>query len=375
MSKQLRLGILGAARNVPFSVLVPIKENSDLSEKITIVGIASLQKTEAEAAAKEWGIPKAFASYEELLADPSIDAVYNATPFGVRCSWSVKALQAGKHVLSETPIGCNALEAVALQRAAEDAGKVMLQGTHPTCHPVTKRVRELILDNKIGGVEMIEMKLPVAHGLGGALVCGKTGATMSLGVHAAAIVRTLSGEDARVVHAVASKSKDDPNIDIEMRCELVMPSGAQAKLHLSVAESSKKTPSIFTITGCNGIIRCKEFFSGSGKSSNEIQLEQFEGVGEQWTEFVDNDIKRDTFYYQLKTFNDEITEQANRQKSARTKDGVPGFPWHYTKCPGPVDAVRNLALVDCIYRTAGMTPKQSTTPPPAPYNIIAVAKL
>jgi len=373
MSKSLQLGILGAARNVPFSVLDPIKQNSDLS--VTVVGVASLEKAEAEKAAKEWGIPKAFASYEELLADPSIDAVYNATPFSVRASWSVKALQAGKHVLSETPIGCNALEAVALQRAAEDAGKVMLQGTHPTCHPVTKRARELILDNKIGGLEMIEMKLPIAHGLSGALVCGKTGATTNLGVHAAAIVRTLSGEEARVISAVASKSKDDPKIDIEMRCELIMPSGAQAKLHLSVADSTKKMPSVFTITGCNGIIRCKEFFSGSGASSNEIELEQFEGVGEQWTEHVDNDIQRNTFYYQLKTFTDEITEQTNRQKVARTQDGLPGYPWHYTKCPGPVDAVRNLALVDCIYRAAGMQPKLSTTALPAPYSLGPVSKL
>merc|ERR1719384_2668490 len=103
--------------------------------------------------AKQWNLPKAYASLDEMLADPSIEAVYNVLPVGVRCQWTVRALLAGKHVLSETPICVNAMEAMAAQRAAEDMGKVLLEGTHPTAHPVTKRVREMILQGKIGTLE------------------------------------------------------------------------------------------------------------------------------------------------------------------------------------------------------------------------------
>eukprot|EP00913_Durusdinium_trenchii_P022518 g21153.t1 len=118
-----------AGLNVPFTVLQPLKANPDLAARVSVVGLASLQKSEAEAACKEWGIEKAYAGFEEissvvfiqeLLADPAVDAVYNALPVGVRCHWTVKAILAGKHVLCETPSVMNGWEAVAAQRAAED---------------------------------------------------------------------------------------------------------------------------------------------------------------------------------------------------------------------------------------------------------------
>merc|ERR1719229_1943343 len=173
--RRLRLGILGAARNVPFSVLKPIQANTDLAARIDIVGIASLEHAEAEKAAKDWGIQKAYTSFDELLADPKVDAVYNVLPSPVRCQWTVKAPLAGKHVLSETPICSNAREAVVAQRAAEDAGRVLLEGTHPTCHPVTKRVRQMIMEGKVGVLEHIDLDLPVGHSLHGKMVCSKTG--------------------------------------------------------------------------------------------------------------------------------------------------------------------------------------------------------
>lgn len=357
MEKKLGLGILGAARNVPFTVLQPLKANPDLAARIHIVGLASLQKTEAEAACKDWGIEKAYGSFEDLLADPAVDAVYNVLPAGVRCYWTVKAILAGKHVLSETPSVMNGWEAVAAQRAAEDHGRVLLEGTHPTCHPVTKRVRQMILEGKIGKVEHIDLSMPVGHSLQGKMVCSKTGALMGVGVHGVAIIRALCGDEPMVVSATAQQS-EDPNVDSAMSCNLRFQSGAAAHIGCSILPQMAKSPTKFTISGTDGIIRVQEWFTGQGQSSNEIALEQFAESGESYVERVDNVVSRDTFYYQLMGFADEIAHQKSGQNM--------GMPWAYVT-KGPADTVRNSALIDEIFRKAGMKPRATVTPAPEPY--------
>jgi len=367
LDKPLRLGILGTAKNVPFTILKPRELNDDLAARLYVAGLASLEQSEAEKFAKEWGIPKAYASFDEMLADPDIDAIYNVLPSGVRCHWTIKALQAGKHVLSETPMCNNALETMAMQRAAEDNNKVLLEGTHPTCHPVTKRVREMILEGLIGTVEHIDLDLPIGHSLQGKMLCTKTGALMGLGCHGVAIVRALIGEDPVVINASAQRMKEDPNVDEKMSANLKFPSGAGAHLSCSVAPTGAGQPTMFTITGTSGTIRVQEWFTGSTRGSNEITLEQFEETGETMIEYLDNVLTRSTFYFMLMAFIDEVNEQERRQ---------PGMPWSYTNAKGPTDAVVNQALIDAIFRAANMKPRPTTEAPPAPYDkVLTLAKL
>eukprot|EP00933_Yihiella_yeosuensis_P044351 TRINITY_DN3944_c3_g1_i1.p1 TRINITY_DN3944_c3_g1~~TRINITY_DN3944_c3_g1_i1.p1 ORF type:complete len:370 (+),score=85.84 TRINITY_DN3944_c3_g1_i1:106-1215(+) len=363
----LGLGILGAARNVPFSVLEPLQKNADLSARIKVVGLASLEKAEAEVACKQWNIPKAYASFDELLADPAIDAVYNVLPNGVRCAWTVKALLAGKHVLSETPSAPNGLEAMLAQRAAEDMGRVLLEGTHPTCHPVTKRVREIIMEGKIGKLEHIDLDMPVGHSLQGKMVCSKTGALMGVGCHGAAIIRSLSGEEPQVISAVAQYSSENKDVDTVMSCNFKLPSGAAAHMGCSVVPTMAKAPTKFVITGTDGVIRVQEWFTGQGQSSNEIAIENFAESGDHSVERVANTVDRDTFYFQLKALADEISEQEKGQNV--------GMPWSYTHAKGPVDSVLNMALIDSIYKKAGMKARTSLEMPEAPYNNIRRSKL
>lgn len=367
MERRLRLGILGAARNVPFSVVQPLRANPDLAARIEIAGLASLDQEEANVRAKEWGIAKAYASFDEMLKDPQVDAIYNVLPHRVRCQWTVRALLAGKHVLSETPLCSNALEAMVAQRAAEDTGRVLLEGTHPTCHPVTKRARELILEGKIGTLEHIDLDLPVGHSLQGKMVCTKTGALMSLGCHGVAILRALTGEDPKVLSASAQLSMEDPQVDITMSCNLKFPSGAIAHLGCSIAAESAQAPSVFTISGSSGTIRVKEWFTGQGKSSNELELSQFEECGEHFIVRVSNPPKRDTFYFQLMTFVDEVHSQEKHHPA--------GLPWTYSIGKGPGDAVMNMAIIDAIYKSAHMKPWPTTAAPPEPYDRIGVSKL
>eukprot|EP00927_Polykrikos_kofoidii_P002356 TRINITY_DN10924_c0_g1_i4.p1 TRINITY_DN10924_c0_g1~~TRINITY_DN10924_c0_g1_i4.p1 ORF type:complete len:369 (-),score=69.84 TRINITY_DN10924_c0_g1_i4:195-1301(-) len=363
---RLRLAILGAARNVPFSVLKPVRTNSDLAAKVEVVGLASHDIAEAEVAAKEWGVTKVFASYDELLQDASIDAVYNVLPIGIRCQWTVRALLAGKHVLSETPMCSNARETLVAQRAAEDSGRVLLEGTHPTCHPVTRRVREMIVQGSIGNIEHIELNLPVAHGLLGKTVCSKTGAVMAVGVHGVSIVRLLAGEEPKVVQATARMLPENSKVDGDTTVLMKLANGASARITCSVSPSTGSAHSMYTITGSAGVINVEEWFS-SGKSSNKIAVETFEASGLRTVETVANPTSRDTFYFQLMAFADEVFEQRRLKAS--------GLPWEYSKSKGPSDAVRNMAVIDAIYRAAGMPPRGSAAAPPQPYDRIGMSSL
>mmetsp|Transcript_20007 Transcript_20007/g.46567 ORF Transcript_20007/g.46567 Transcript_20007/m.46567 type:complete len:370 (-) Transcript_20007:58-1167(-) len=366
--RPLRVGILGAARNVPFSAVQPVQKNADLASRVEVVGLASVTAEEAAKACKEWGIPKAYSSFDELLQDKTIEAVYNVISGPLRCEWTIRALMAGKHVLTETPLSSNAREAVLIQRAAEDAGRVMLEGSHPTCHPVSKRVREMIVDGVVGRLEQIDLDLPIGHSLSGR-ICASSGSMMSLGCHGLAIIRTLAGEEAYVTGAQAQVDPKNAKVDLTMTCDFQMPSGAVAHLRCSVDQAKKNTPSTYKISGTNGIIQVKEWFTG-GRGSHRIEVEQFEGCGEKSVEHVGNAsmTTRDTFYFQWMAFVDEVRGQQQRSSS--------GMPWDYSSSScSPTDAVRNMALMDAVYSAAGLPIRQSTNAPPPPYNVIGMSKL
>mmetsp|Transcript_25562 Transcript_25562/g.59040 ORF Transcript_25562/g.59040 Transcript_25562/m.59040 type:complete len:370 (+) Transcript_25562:62-1171(+) len=367
-ARPLRVGILGAARNVFFSAVQPIQANADLSARVEVVGLASTTADEAAAKCKEWGIPKAYSSFEELLKDEAVEAVYNVISGANRSEWTIRALMAGKHVLSETPLSSNALEAVLIQRAAEDSGRVMLEGSHPTCHPVSQRVREMMQEGVVGRLERIDLDLPIGHSLQGK-ICATSGAMMSLGCHGVAIIRALAGEEAVVTRAQAHVDPRNPKVDLTMTCDFRMLSGATAHLRCSVEEASKKSPTSYKISGSNGIIQVKEWFTG-GRGSHRIELEQYEGSGEKSVEHVGNAnmSTRTTFYFQWMAFVEEVRGQSQR--------GGRGMPWDYSSsiC-SPTDAVRNMSLMDAIYKSAGLPVRHSAAPPPAPYNQIGVSKL
>jgi len=155
-----------------------------------------------------------------------------------------------------------------------------------------------------------------------------------------------------------------------MSAELALPSGGAAHFSCSIATAdASSAPAEVTVSGCNGIIRAKEWFRGKGQTSNSIELEQFDGCGEQSVENLDTPqaATRDTFYYQLMVFAEEVRE-------AQIK-GSHGLPWDYSGLATPGDAVMNMALIDAIYIAAGMSPKLTLNAPAAPYDRIGTSKL
>jgi len=115
-----------------------------------VVAIASRDRAKAEVNALSLGIPRAYGSYEELLADPQIEAIYNPLPNQLHVRWSIKAAEAGKHVLCEKPLSLTVAEAKMLREARDRAGVKMGEAFMVRVHPQWLRARELVASGRIG---------------------------------------------------------------------------------------------------------------------------------------------------------------------------------------------------------------------------------
>jgi predicted dehydrogenase len=120
-----------------------------------IAAIASRDRRKAEEAARSLGVPKAYGSYEELLSDPEIEAIYNPLPNHLHVPWSIKAAEAGKHVLCEKPISITVAEAKTLLAARDRTGVKIGEAFMVRTHPQWLRTRELIREGRIGELRCI----------------------------------------------------------------------------------------------------------------------------------------------------------------------------------------------------------------------------
>jgi xylose dehydrogenase (NAD/NADP) len=125
------------------------------SSKVDLVAVASRDQARADAYASKWEIPRAYGSYEALLADPEIEAVYISLPNTLHCEWSIKALEAGKHVLCEKPMSRHTAEVEAAFDAAERTGRLLSEAFMYRHNPQTKRVKELVDGGAVGELRVI----------------------------------------------------------------------------------------------------------------------------------------------------------------------------------------------------------------------------
>ena len=125
------------------------------SEKVELLAVASRDKRRAEAYADEWEIPRSYGSYEDLLADPEIEAVYISLPNTMHVEWSIKALEAGKHVLCEKPLTRHPEEADAAFDVAERTGRLLSEAFMYRHNPQTAKVVELVRGGAIGELRLI----------------------------------------------------------------------------------------------------------------------------------------------------------------------------------------------------------------------------
>jgi predicted dehydrogenase len=149
--RKVRWGVLGVA-DIAVNKVIPAMQRGACCE---IAAIASRDLAKARQAAAALGIPKAYGSYEELLADPEIEAVYNPLPNHLHVPWSVRAAEAGKHVLCEKPLSLDAAEARSLLRVQARTGVKIGEAFMVRTHPQWLRARELVRSGHIGELRAI----------------------------------------------------------------------------------------------------------------------------------------------------------------------------------------------------------------------------
>ncbi len=149
-TQTLQWGLLSTAR-INKALLTPLR----ISKRNKLLAVASRAQDKAEAYAREKGIKRAYGSYEDLLADPEIDVIYNPLPNHLHAEWTIKAVEAGKHVLCEKPLALSLSEVDAIAAAAEKHGKVVAEAFMYRTHPKTLKAREIVASGKLGRIRFV----------------------------------------------------------------------------------------------------------------------------------------------------------------------------------------------------------------------------
>jgi len=235
MDNKLHWGLLSTA-GINRAVIPPLKKSS----RNRLVAIASRELAKAKAFAAKWEIEKAFGSYEELLADPDIDIIYNPLPNALHTEWTIKALEAGKHVLCEKPLATTTEEIEAIIAAVKRTGKIVEEGFMYRHSPQTLRVKELIDSGKIGKVVMMhgrfsfclanEQDIRMDATLGG-------GSIWDLGCYPISYFRYLYGMEPDQVCGYKVDGKT--GVDVTFSGEMHFPGNALAQFQCSF----RSTPS------------------------------------------------------------------------------------------------------------------------------------
>ena len=323
---RVRIGVLGAAKITPAALLKPAKS----VDEADVVAVAARDPERARAFATKRGVARALDSYDALIADPDIDAVYNPLPNGLHAEWTIKALEAGKHVLCEKPFTANAAEAELVAAAAERTGLVVMEAFHWRYHPVAARVLDIVGSGELGELRRVEstMAFPLFKSsdirwqldLAG-------GALMDAGCYTVHQVRTFARSEPEVVRATAKLKS--PGVDRVMDAELRFANGVTGRIFTSMW-SSKVLALKVRVVGDRGQIdilnatQPQLFHRFTVKTPSGKRRERIKGEA--------------TYWYQLKAF------------CAAVLRGEP------TLTP-PSESIANMRAIDAIYRAAGMEPR------------------
>jgi len=151
MSNTLGWGIISTGR-----IAGSFARGLAVSETGKLVAVASRSAEKAEKFAAEFGASRSYGSYETLLADPEVEAVYIATPHPQHVEWVIRAAEAGKHILCEKPIGVNHAEAMVMVEAAREHGVMLMEAFMYRCHPQLEKVLEIVSSGVFGDIKLIQ---------------------------------------------------------------------------------------------------------------------------------------------------------------------------------------------------------------------------
>lgn len=332
MTEPLRIGILGATRIAPRAVIDPARAIGAM-----IVAVAARDEGRAQEYAVEHGIGRAYGSYEALLADPEVEVVYNPTPNSEHVRWTLAAMRAGKHVLSEKPFASNAPEAALVAAEPNPLGLVVFEGFHHLYHPTHLRLLELVRSGALGEVTALDVRFAFdcedlddirwSWPLSG-------GSLMDLGCYDVQIARSVAeamgGELTAVSASMTRREGADPRVDGTARVTASLPNGAPAILWSSL----EGPPSCeVVVTGTRGSVRQLGFASQERDDSLFVNLDG--------NATVEHHGQISTYTFQL------------RALQAAIRSGA-GFP------TGVDNAIATTAFIDECYRLAEFPAREST---------------
>jgi predicted dehydrogenase len=326
MPDKVRWGILGVARIATVKV-IPAMQRGAYSD---IVAIASRDLQKARSAAGDLGIPKAYGSYEELLADPEIEAIYNPLPNHLHVPWSIRAAEAGKHVLCEKPVSMTVAECRTLIDARNRTGVKIGEAFMVRTHPQWLRARELVRSGEIGDLRAVmtafsynnrdPKNIRNVEEWGG-------GALMDIGCYPIHLSRFLFGEEPTRALGLIDR---DPEMRIDRLTSAVLefPSG-QAVFTCSTQMVPYQRVQIL---GTRGRI--------------EVEIPVNAPPNRPCRLWVDNGA--DLFGGGLRTEQFEICDQYTIQGDLFSKAVREG-----TEPPTPLeDSIRNMAVIEAVFRSA-----------------------
>jgi predicted dehydrogenase len=319
----LRIGVLGAARIAPQALLRPARRRDDL----VVAAVAARRPGAAEAFAAEHGIPRAYGSYDELLADDEVDVVYNALPPSGHAPWSIAALEAGKHVLCEKPAAMNADEARAMVEASERTGRRLIEAFHDRYHPLFGYALGVRDRGVLGEIRSIEGAFDAVDPFDPASIqhdpATGGGALMDLGCYPVHWLRAFTGEEFEVVSAVGTVNPLGADLSIEAAVRF--PSGIEGRVHATMA-SDHGDRAALVVRGTAGTLEIDNPVLPHNGHSVRLTAG---GVGRTLTIGAG-----ETYDYQL----DALVAAVVRGESVPTEGD---------------DLVGNMAAIDAIYRVAG----------------------
>jgi predicted dehydrogenase len=269
-------------------------------------------------------------SYEALLADDQIDAIYNPLPNGLHGAWTLKALAKGKHVLCEKPFTANAAEAERVAEAAAASGLVVMEAFHWRYHPMAARMLEIIASGELGEVRRIEaalcFPLPRFKDIRWQLPLAG-GALMDAGCYPIHMVRTLAASEPEVVRASAKLHSE--GVDRRMEAEFTFADGRTGGILASMWSSTLLRMRVL-VTGTQATM--KVFNPIAPHTYNRVSVSGSKGKRHERVKGAA------TYDYQLEAFRAAVQEGAS------------------TLTP-PSDAVANMRVIDAIYVAAGLKPR------------------
>ena len=323
----LRIGTLGAAGITPSALIEPAARLDDVEVRC----VAARDRGRAEAFAEEHGIPTVHDGYADVVEDPEIDAVYNPLPASGHKEWTIRALEAGKHVLCEKPFAMNEAEAREMADAARRSGRVCIEAFHYYYHPAGRRMREIVQGGALGTIRSasasfcawIEGALGPVYDraeLGG-------GATMHLGCYPLHFLRHIFQAEPEVLSASAETAREQ--VDVSMEAELRFPGGVPAHISTGMVSGTWYTSWVQVVGDKGAMLADNPLVPQNG---NRIEIATAAGTT------VETFERTPTYVFQLEAFAQAVAGGA----------------------PMPTDAddgVISMRVIDAVYRAAGLSPR------------------